>query len=344
MAGVEEGPASPRERRVRSPRPPRPSPVALFWGEDPFLLRLASMASFAEQGVQPTEMDARDWRGSETSDLATPSLWGERRALLVTGCQAMSEEALGELRDYLAAPAPDALCVLTLVSGAKNPPPLAKLVQAGGGLVKHVALKRQDLPRFVLDRARIRQVKLSDRAAQTLVATIGEDTGVLDQAVEQLGTAFPGVEVGPEQVQAQFRGLGEQRVWDLCDNALSGRLPAALVVLRSLFEGRDDPLLILGGIAARIRDLIRVQALPDRMPGAQAAKAAGLRFDWQVRRYRDQARRFTPPELHALHRRVVDADRALKGGAPGEVVLPALVAAMAGEPQAALAVPLRVGR
>lgn len=319
-------------------------PVALFWGEDEFLLRQAALQLLSERDWRAVEVDASEWRGGETSDLATPSLWGERRALLVTRCQALPDEGARELRAYVEAPSPEALCVLTMISRAKSPPALAKVVLSARGLVRQVVVKRQELPRWVLDRARARGLDLSSPGATALIGTVGEDTATLDQAVEQLATAFPGTAVGPEQVRAQFQGLGEQRVWDLCDRALSGRLPEALVVLRSLFDQKEDPLLILGGVASRVRDLLRVQELPERMPSADAAKAAGLRFDWQVRRYRDQARRFTPEDLAAVHARVVEADRALKGGAPPDTVLSALVAVMAGEKDAALDLPMRVSR
>jgi DNA polymerase-3 subunit delta len=337
---VSEGP--PATHRIR-PVAELPA-VALFWGEDEFLLRLAALDLLSEWGDRPTEIVAAEWRGGETSDLATPSLWGERRALLVTGCQALPEQGLGEVLGYIKAPAPDALLVLTLVSRARTAPPLAKAVQTAKGLVRQSALKRQDLPRWALERAQVRGVQLAPPGAAALVGAVGEDPATLDQAVEQLATAFPGASVGPEQVRAQFQGLGEQRVWDLCDRALSGRLSEALVVLRSLLESREDPLLILGGIASRVRDLIRVRELPDRMPSGDAARSAGLRFEWQVRRYRDQARRFSPEDLAAVHQRVADTDRAIKGGATAEVVLPALVAVMAGEKAAALELPAGLGR
>jgi DNA polymerase III subunit delta len=323
---------------------PGSKPVALFWGDDEFLLRQAALELFAERDVRAAEVDGSDWRGGETSDLATPSLWGEQRALLVTRCQALPDLGVKEIRAYVEAPSPDALCVLTLVSRARSLPPLAKVVQAAGGLVRQVSVKRQDLPRWVLERARARGLALSPPGATALISAIGEGPAALDQSVEQLATAFPGVSVGPEQVRSQFQGLGEQRVWDLCDRALSGRLPEALLVLRSLLDQKEDPLLVLGGIASRIRDLLRVQGLPDRMSSTDAAKAAGLRFDWQVRRYREQARRFTATSLTSLHARVVEADRALKGGAPGDVVLAALVAVMAGEEDATLDLPMRVSR
>ena len=76
-------------------------------------------------------------------------------------------------------------------------------------------------------------------------------------------------------VRQQFRGLGEQKVWDLCDRAFGRDLPGAIRALRSIEASGDDALKILGGIAARLRDLIRVRALPDRMPPAQVGEGAG---------------------------------------------------------------------
>ena len=130
----------------------------------------------------------------------------------------------------------------------------------------------------------------------------------------------------------QFRGLGDQHVWDLCDKAFARDLPGAMRSLQTLLHGRDDALMILGGIASRLRDLLRVRALPDRMPLAELAERAGLRFDWQARRYREQARRFSMEELVDIHAGIAEADRALKSGATDDVVLPVLVARIAGEP------------
>src|SRR5207244_12025654 len=127
----------------------------------------------------------------------------------------------------------------------------------------------------------------------SLLRVSGEGTAVLVQSLEQRPVSFARRSVGADEVKSQFQGLGEQRVWDLCDQAFSGRLPQALVTLRALFQAKEDPLLILGGIASRVRDLLRVRSLPQRLPPAEAVRAAGLRFDWQLRRYRQQAARFS---------------------------------------------------
>ena len=302
----------------------------LLWGEDPFLLREAALEWLGD--VQPREVDAAEWQGGETSDLATPSLFGERRALLVTDCRSLPDAGEKELAVYIAAPAPDAPLVLTVTVAERGRPPaaLVKMVEPVGP-VKEIKVARKNLPAWLLSRAKRRNLELAPDGAAALVDTLGEEAGELDQAVVQLANAFPSERVTRDHVRRQFRGLGEQHVWDLCDKAFAKDLAGSIRALRSLRESGDDPLMILGGIASRLRDLLKVKALPERMPPAELAREAGLRFEWQARRYKEQSRRFSLEELVALHAQVTDADRALKSGATDDVVLPVLVSSIAGE-------------
>jgi DNA polymerase-3 subunit delta len=302
--------------------------VLLLWGEDPFLLREA--ATDALHGVHPVEVEGEEWQGGETSDLATPSLFGEERALLVTGCRHLNEAASRELAAYLASPAPDARLVLLCQVAERGKPPaaLTKLVQPVGKSVQ-VAVARKDLPQWILSRAERHRAQVAPDAARAMVDVIGDSPAALDAGLEQLAAAFGTGRITREQVESQFRGLGEQKVWDLCDRLFERDAARAVRSLRSLLEAREEPLMILGGLASRIRDLIRVKALPERASPSELAKAAGLRFDWQARRYREQVRRFTMAELVAIHARIAQADRELKSGATGDVVLPVVVTEIA---------------
>lgn len=310
---------------------PRATSVYLLWGEDDFLLREAAFEVLAD--LQPREVDAGAWQGGELADLATPSLFGERRALLVTDCRSLSDEAMNELAAYVSSPDPDAPLVLLARVGdrAKAPAALVKLVQPVG-TVREVKVARKDLGTWVVGRAKAKELNLAPDATPALIETLGEDPAALEQALDQLSSAFPGERLTRETVAKQFRGLGDQHVWDLCDKAFARDLPGAMRSLQTLLHGRDDALMILGGIASRLRDLLRVRALPERLPPAELAKRAGLRFDWQARRYREQARRFSMEELVEIHTSIAEADRALKSGATDDVVLPVLVARIAGEP------------
>ncbi|HWC70318.1 MAG TPA: DNA polymerase III subunit delta [Actinomycetota bacterium] len=304
------------------------APIALLWGEDAFLLREAALARLGD--VHPTEVDADDWHGGELQDLATPSLFGEPRALMINDARSLTKEAVAELSAYLAAPDPAAQLVICaqVAERGKVPAALDKLVKPVGDVV-HVEIKRKDLEPWLARRASTLGLDLSAPAARALVETLGEEPGQLVAAMQQLAAAFPGQRVSPAIVAQQFRGLGEQKVWDLCDRAFSRDVPGAIRSWRSLEEGGDDPLKVLGAVSSRLRDLIRVRSLPERMPPAELAKRAGLRFEWQARRYQRQAARFSVAQLVRLHERITEADRALKSGASGDTVMPALVVAIA---------------
>jgi DNA polymerase-3 subunit delta len=302
--------------------------VTLLWGEDEFLLR--ERAHELLGGRRPTEVDATEWRGNELQDLATPSLFGEPRALLITDAKSLPKEALAELAAYLASPDPDAPLVICAQVGdrAKVPAALDKLVKPVG-LVLEVKIARKDLEPWLVQHAKRDGLEVTPPAAHRLVEITGEEPGQLVAALKQLGSAFAGQRITPLIVAQQFRGLGEQKAWDLCDRAFGKDLPGAIRSWRSLEEGRDDALMVLGGIASRLRDLMKVRALPDRMPPAELARAAGLRFDWQARRYQQQARNYSMEQLIFLHERLVEADRAMKSGASADVVMPTLVTAIA---------------
>jgi DNA polymerase-3 subunit delta len=311
-----------------TPRKAPSHPVHLLWGEDEFLLRDRALELFGE--VRPREVDGAEWQGGETADLSTPSLFGERRGLFVSNARDLPDEGMRELRRYLEAPDPEAPLVLTAKVGerARAPAALAKLLE-GVGTVLEVRLQRKDLAGWLRQRAGAKELAIAPDAANALVETLGEDPAAIDQALDQLGSAFPGERITADLVARQFRGLGQQHIWDLCDRAFGRDLPGAMRSLRTLMEARGEGLMILGGIAARLRDLLRVRGLPERLPLAELARQAGLRFEWQARRYRDQARRYELEELVRIHEHVAWADRALKSGATDDVVLPMVVAAIA---------------
>src|SRR5688500_7831478 len=307
-------------------------PVVMLWGESGFLLREAAHDALGADPFAEVEGDA--WHPALLGDLATPSLFGERRALLVTEAEDLNAEAVAEVAAYALEPNPDGRLVLavTVTARAKAPPARLNKMLQGRAHIQRVGIDRKELPRWVIARAKEAGIPASAAGANAMIETVGEDPAVLAQSVAQLADAFPADGVTPETVAAQFRGLGDRRIWELCDAAFGRNGPLAVRHLQAMLDAREQPLAVLGGVAARLRELLRVGGLPPGMKPAEAARAAGLRFDWQVRRYREQVARFHEGELGDLHTRVVEADSQIKlGGAP-EVVLTKLVAGIAGEP------------
>jgi DNA polymerase III subunit delta len=304
-------------------------PVTLLWGDDDFLLR--EEAAKLLEDLRADELDGAEWVPGALQGLSTPSLFGEPRALVITDARSLPKEALDELARYLAAPDPDATLIVccTTAERGKLPVGLQRIVEPVG-TIRKVEIARRELEAWLVSRAGAERLDLAMPAARALVEVVGPDPGPLVGALGQLRGAYGDARIGPREVAQQFRGLGEQKTWDLCDRAFARDLPGAIRSLRAIEEGGDEALMVLGGIAARLRDLLKVRSLPDRMPSAQVAKEAGLRFEWQARRYQQQARNYSLEQLVAIHDRIIEADRAMKSGASGDVVMPSLVAAIAG--------------
>jgi DNA polymerase III subunit delta len=304
--------------------------VTLVWGDDAFLVREAALEALGPD--RPQVFDAADWRPGAVADLATPSLFGEERSLLITGAQDLPEDGLAEVARHAEDPPPGTRLALAAVvtARAKAPPKKLGAAVGKGAAVRRVVVERRDLPGWVRDRARRYGVRPTGPGAVALIETVGEDPAILDQALRQVAAVAPPDGLTPQAVRAQFRGFGERRVWEVCDAAFTGDAATALRSLAGMLEAREEPLMVLGGIASRLRDLIRVRSLPPGMPPAEVARAAGLRFDWQARRYMGQARRYGEEELAGLHHDVVEADRTLKQGGSGDVVLSMLVSRIAG--------------
>ena len=316
--------------RVRTMTAKPAPPVTLLWGEDDYLLREAALALLGE--TKATEVDAAEWEGGELQSLATPSLFGEPRALLVNDAKSLRKETLDEIGRYLAAPDPDATLVLVLRrrrsrEGARPP---SRSSWSRSGEVRKVDIARKELEPWLVGRAKELGLDLAIPGSRRSSRRSARSPASWSRRSASSRTCSPGSASALARSRGQFRGLGEQKTWDLCDRAFGKDLPGAIRSLRSIEEGGDEAIMVLGGIAARLRDLLKVRSLPDRMPPAQVAKEAGLRFDWQARRYQQQARNFSMEQLVALHDRVTEADRALKSGATGDIVMPTLVTAIAG--------------
>ena len=156
------------------------------------------------------------------------------------------------------------------------PAGLDKLVKPVGDVV-HVEIKRRT--GAVARGAGSSESSILDLpGAKALVDVLGPEPGQLDLGGRAAPERLRRKRVGPREVARQFRGLGEQKTWDLCDRAFGKDLPGAIRLLRAIEEGGDEAIMVLGGIAARLRDLLRVRTLPDRMPAGEVAKAAGLRL------------------------------------------------------------------
>ena len=192
-------------------------------------------------------------------------------------------------------------------------------------------IARKDLEPWLLQRAKTPGRPRRRRRPGRWWRRSGEDAGAARRgASEQLAGAFPGQRITPADRPQQFRGLGEQKIWDLCDRAFGKDLPGAIRLAALDRGGRRRRAHGAGRHRGRLRDLMRVRALPDRMPPAQLAKAAGLAVRLAGAPLPAAgAQLLAGASSSRSTEQVAEADRALKSGATGDVVMPVLIASIA---------------
>ena len=135
-----------------------------------------------------------------------------------------------------------------------------------------------------------------------------------------------------EDVERLVPAALQTRVYALADAVMRREPEAALTALeRLLMAGQPAPVL-LAAIAGRLRQLLLLrELLAARVPEPQIRERLGLRSQPQFDILRRQAQALSPTRLETAYLRVLDADRALKGGRMDDVtVLETLVAELAG--------------
>ncbi len=234
--------------RVRAMAVKTAPPVTLLWGEDDFLLREAALAILGD--TKATEVDAAAVGGRASSRVSR-----RRRSsvslgrLLVNDAKSLRKETLEEIARYLDAPDPDATLVLSCVVAerGKVPAGLQKLVEPVGE-VRKVDIARRELEPWLVARAKAARARPGDPRAPARSSRHSAPSPVSwSRRSNSSRTRSPASASDLVRSPSSSAGLGEQKTWDLCDRAFGKDLPGAIRSLRSIEEGGDEALMVLGG-------------------------------------------------------------------------------------------------
>ena len=295
-------------------------PVHLLVGDDDLLLRREVEHLVDGLREQDAELEVEVHDVSEIDQLPemrTASLFGGRLCLVLRGVEGASGELKAQLERYLEAPS-DAAVLVLVARGIGRVQKIGKLAKEHGERIDVKTPADWDdrgWDRLVGEELRRAGYRADAAAIAAIRAHAGSDPGVIASKVAQVcAAAGEGGTITAEQVEAVVEGHGRQSGFAIAD-AVAERDPvAALVALRGALESGEAPLAVLGALAFRFRQLLRVRA------GA-SPKDAGM-SPGQHRRLKGLAAGFGPGELAWCHDRLAQLDVDLKGGElPDHLVL-----------------------
>lgn len=294
-------------------------PLTLVVGDEGLLVDRAVSAVVRAARAADPEVDVHDLPVAELGPgdldgLLAPSLFGERRVLVVRGVQDAAKELAASLSACATDPPDDAHLVLVHAGGAKGKALLATLSAVGGARTVPAAkvtkpAERRDLVRREL-RADGRTVV--EEAVTVLLDAVGTDLRELCSAAGQLLADTQGA-ITEEVVATYYRGRAEASGFAVADRAVEGDLAGALELVRWGQGSGLAHVLVTSALASTLRSVARV-ASAGRAPAGVLASQLGMPA-WKVEKTQRQARAWRPEGLSTALQAVAAADGAVKGGA-----------------------------
>ena len=270
-------------------------------------------AQLKEEKAEITVISAGDAIIGDIADALAPSLFAERRALIIKDLQDLDEDCKVEITRYLDEIDSTTTVVFVHKGGVKGKALLDAIKKAKPEVIacdaiKKEAEKEQFVKELFLDSGR----KASPAAVKALVAALGSDLRELQQAVSQISLDAPAGTIDESAIDKYHQGRVETSGFDVADATLDGNLPIALVTLRSALETGTDPVMVTSAIASSLRSLAKVSGAPRGSKSFELAGELGM-APWQIDKARRQLSAWTPRGIAAAVEAVAKADADVKG-------------------------------
>ncbi|MGF7237624.1 MAG: DNA polymerase III subunit delta [Frankia sp.] len=291
-------------------------PLVLVSGDEELLVaRAVSSALVAARGRDPeveiVDRGAAELTDSDVLDMASPSMFGGLRVLVVRGAQDLGEELRDALIAYAARPLDDVMLVVVHSGANRNRKLIEAFKGAGARVIPASKVTRpQERREFVVAEVRRQGGRISEDAARALLEAVGGELRELAAVCEQVVADTDGI-VDERAVARYHRGRAETTGFAVADAAIAGDLPQALTLLRQALDHGTAAVLVSSAVATGLRDLARV-ASSGGGSKFELAKRLGMP-DWKIERAQRSARSWSEEGLARAIGSAAVADAAVKG-------------------------------
>jgi DNA polymerase-3 subunit delta len=294
------------------------APVTLAVGQEDLLLdravrQVIDAARAADADTDVRELAPADLRPGTLAELTSPSLFAERKVVVVRDAQELAADTVKDVKAYLASPAEEITLVLVHAGGAKGKGLLDAARKAGAREVACPKMtKPADRQAFVRGEFRAVGRSATPEACQALVEILGSDLRELASACSQLTADVEGT-IDEAVVARYYSGRAEASSFTIADRAVEGRMPEALEALRWSLSTGVAPVLVTSALAQGVRGIGKLMSAPRGMRPGDLARELGMP-PWKIDRVRQQMRGWSAEGVTVALRAVADADAAVKGG------------------------------
>ncbi|HEX2179226.1 MAG TPA: DNA polymerase III subunit delta [Actinomycetota bacterium] len=285
-------------------KPNLPSYVVV--GDDPHLTDVAVdklLKGLSESSVN--QFGPADEIDNVLQAIATPSMFDDRRTIVVREVEKFPADAQRKLIASLENPVPDATLILV---GSKMPAQMVSAARKSGHVIEVEKGRRQDLFAWIKQQVAARGLQIPGDAMNALIDAVGEQRLALSQAIEELSLAKPpGTRLTVKDVAGQFRGRADVKLYGFIDAVAQKQGAAALEAMHYLIGQGEAPSMLFWSLTRHFRQmLVAAETSPK-----QAAKTLGLP-EWRAEKLVRQARGFGLEALVEAYQLFAEADLKVK--------------------------------
>lgn len=292
--------------------------IYLILGSEPALAERALsklQLQLKDENAEITTLFADEVRDGSIVDALSPSLFSQRRALIIRELQDLAEEFKNEITQNLSAPDPTITLILIHKGGVKGKGLLDQIKKANPEIILCEPLKKESekeeyAKNLFFDLGR----KASPEAISALINATGSDLRELSSAINQLAFDAPAGVIEENVVNKYHQGRIETTGFDVADKVLEGDYPAALISLRNAISTGTDPVMITSAIASALRGLAKVSGTNRAEKSFALAGQLGM-APWQIDKARRQLSGWNSITLKNAVIAIAKCDAQVKGGA-----------------------------
>jgi DNA polymerase-3 subunit delta len=292
--------------------------VFFLFGEEEFLKEEAATAITAAH-LDPATRDFNydQLRGGDVepetlaSIASTPPMMAEWRVVIVRDTQLLAANARGRaaIESLLDRPARDLVLVFLATLPDKSKAQIYERLKKAATSIEFAGMSSADLPGWLVERARLRDVELETAAARALASAKGGELGVMIQELAKLAD-YVGERkrITTADVEAVVGAVPRQNRWDWFDLVSDLRFREARAGLAILLDSGETGVGLIIGLGTQFLRLGAAAAGGER----GLAEALPQHQKWLAQRILKQARRWSTTAVEQAIEDLLRADRLLK--------------------------------
>ena len=293
------------------------NPLVLIHGSEAALSdRALSEALLARKDFEKTTLDGGDLEVGRFSEVIAPSLFSEKRVVVVRALHEVIGEVGEEILENLEGVDGNTHLIFVHGGGVKGKGLVEKLKKAKADYIACEPLKKQvEKEAFVREEFSRLGRKISPLAVTALINATGSDTRELAAACSQIAfdTNAAKPVIDESDVANYYQGRIEATGFDVADAVLAGDVTGTLITLRNALDSGTDPVMIVSAVASSVRTLAKVSDVPRNAKSFELAGKLGL-APWQIDKARRQLSKWRPGMITFAIGELVRADVGVKGG------------------------------